>query len=88
MNDIVNKFLLAGVTFMPEMHVRQPGFTYSACRPFTESKERGDSKYICQKELDKAYFKYDMSYGDFKDLPKKKGSDKVLCDKVFYMLKL
>ena len=40
MNDIINKFLLAGDKFMPEMHLRQPGFTYSACGPFTKSKER------------------------------------------------
>ena len=35
MNDIINKFLLAGNKFMPEMHLKQPGFTYSACGPFT-----------------------------------------------------
>ena len=40
MNRIVNKFLLAGDAFMPKMHLKQPGFTYSACRPFTEHKER------------------------------------------------
>ena len=39
MNAIVNKFLLAGDKFMPEMHLRQPGFTYSACGPFTKNKE-------------------------------------------------
>ena len=39
MNEIVNKFLLAGYKFMPEMHLRQPGFTYSACGPFTKNKE-------------------------------------------------
>ena len=39
MNKIVNKFLLARVTFMPQMHLRQPGFTYSACGPFTKNKE-------------------------------------------------
>ena len=38
-NEIVNKFLLAGYKFMPEMHLKQPGFTYSACVPFTKSKE-------------------------------------------------
>ena len=37
MNDIINKFLLVGDTFMPEMHLRQPGFTYSACGPFTKN---------------------------------------------------
>ena len=74
MNDIINKFLLVGDKFMPEMHLRQPGFTYSACGPFTKNKERiqkfrqtGDSRYICKNELDKACFQRDMVYGDFKD---------------------
>ena len=40
MNKIVNKFLLAGKKFMPEMYLKQPGFTYSACGPFTKNKER------------------------------------------------
>ena len=40
MNEIVNKFLLAGDTFMLEMHLKQPGFPYSACGPFTKNKER------------------------------------------------
>ena len=53
MKEIVNKFLLAGYKFMPEMHLRQPGFTYSDCGPFTKNKERiqnfketGDPRYI------------------------------------------
>ena len=52
MNDIINKCLLAGDKFMPEMHLKQPGFTYRACRPFTKNKETiqkiketGDSRY-------------------------------------------
>ena len=60
MNTIVNKFLLAGDRFMPEMHLRQPGVTYRACSPFTKNKERikrfketGDSRYIYQNKLDK-----------------------------------
>ena len=63
MNEIVNKFLLASDKFMPEMHLEQPGFTYSACGPFTKNKERiqkfketGDTSYIYKNELDKAYF--------------------------------
>ena len=40
MNKIVNKFLLAGKKFIPEMYLKQPGFTYSACEPFTKNKER------------------------------------------------
>ena len=73
MNDIINKFLLAGDKFMPEMSLKQPGFTYSVCRPFTKKKERiqkfketGDSRYIYINELDKACFQHDMAYGDFK----------------------
>ena len=84
MNEIVNKFLLAGDKFMSEIHLRQPGFTYSACGPFTKNKGRiqkfkeiGDSRYICQNELDKACFQHDMAYGDFKDLQRRTASDKV-----------
>ena len=90
MNEIVNKFLLAGDKFMPEMHLRQPGFTYSACGPFTKNKKRiqkfkeiGDTSYIYKNELDKACFQHDMAYGDFKDLAKRTGADKVLRDKAF-----
>ena len=77
MNEIVNKFLLAGDKFMPEMHLRQPGFTYSVCGPFTKNKERiekfketGDTSYIYKNELDKGCFQHDMAYGDFKDSAK------------------
>ena len=77
MNEIVNKFLLGGDKLMPEMHLRQPGFTYSACGPSTKNKERikklkktGDINYIYKNELDKAYFQHDMTYGDFKDFKK------------------
>ena len=75
MNDRINKFLLAGDRFMPEIHHRQPGFTYSACGPFAKNKKRiqkfkqtGDSRYIYRNELDKAFFQHDMAYGNFKDL--------------------
>ena len=40
MNEIVNKLLLAGDEFMPEMHLRHLGFTYSACGTFTKNKEK------------------------------------------------
>ena len=90
MNEIVNKFLLVGDKFMPEMHSRQPRFVYSACGPFTKNKERiqkcketGDTNYIYKNELDKACFQHDMAYGDFKDLTKKTIADKVLRDKTF-----
>ena len=55
MNNIINKFLLAGDKFMPEMHLRQPQFVYSACGPFTRHKERikefkrtGDTRLLYQ----------------------------------------
>ena len=75
MNEIVNTFLLVGDKFMSEMHLKQSGFTYRACGPFTKKKERikkfketGDSRYIYQNEFDKSCFQHDVAYGDFKDL--------------------
>ena len=44
MNEIINKFLVAGYKFMPQMHLKQAGFTYSACCPFTKKKERIQKK--------------------------------------------
>ena len=93
MNDIIDKFLLAGDKFMPEMHLRQPGFTYSACGPFTKNKrlqkfkQTGNSRYNYKYELDKACFQHDMAYGDFKDLAKRTVADKVLRDKAFNIAK-
>ena len=73
MNERVNKFLLAGYKFMPEMHLKQPGFTYSAYGPFTKNKQRiqrfieiEDTNYIYRNELDKACFQHDMAYGNLK----------------------
>ena len=75
---------------MPEMHLKQPGFTYSACGPFTKNKERiekfmqtGNTNFIYKNELDKACFQHDMAYGKSKDLVKRTQSDKVLRDKAF-----
>ena len=75
MNETLNNFLLAVDKVIPEMHLKQPGFTNSACGPFTKSKERiqkfketGEASYIYKNELDKACFQHDMAYGDFKDL--------------------
>ena len=90
MSEIVNKFLLAGDNFMPEMHLRQPEFTCSAGGPFTKNKERikkfketGNWTYIYQNELDEACFQHDMSYRDFKDLSRITFADKLLRDKAF-----
>ena len=86
MNEIEDKFLLAGDKFMPEIHLRQPGFTHSVCGTFAinkkriqKSKERGDSRYIYQdKLLNTARFQHYMAYGDFNDLPGRAASDKEL----------
>ena len=85
-----NKLLLVGDKFMPEMHLRQPGFTYRACGPFTKNKERirkfketVDTSYTYKNELDKTCFQHDMAYGGFKDLTKRTFADKVLRDKAF-----
>ena len=90
MNNVINKFLLAGDKFMPEMHLRQPRFVYSACGPFTRHKERieefkhtGDTRYIYRNELDKACFQHDSVYADHKDLINRTEADKVLRDKAY-----
>ena len=91
MNDIINTFLLEGDKFMPEMHLRQPGFTYSARGPFKERmqklKKTGDSRYIYRNELDKACFQHDIAYEDFKDLAKRTDADKILKNKEFFIAK-
>ena len=90
MNEIINKFLLVGDKFMPEMHLKQPGFTYSACDSFTKNKERiekfmktRNTDFIYRNKLDKAYFQHNMAYGKAKDLDRRTQSDKVLRDKAF-----
>ena len=90
MNNVINKFLLAGDKFMPEMHLRQPQFVYNACRPFTRHKERikkfkqtGDMHYIYRNELDKACFQHDSAYADDKDLINRTKSDKILRDEAY-----
>ena len=90
MNNLINTFLLAGDTFMPEMHLRQPRFVYSAFGPFTKHKKRikefkrtGDTRYIYRNELDKACFEHDSAYADHKDLINRTEADKVLRDKAY-----
>ena len=63
MREIVNKFLLVSYKFMPEMHLKQLGFTYSSCGPFTKNKERiekvmqtGNTDFIYKNELDKTCY--------------------------------
>ena len=94
MSNTINKLLLAGDKFMPEMHLRQPQFTYSACGPCTKYKQRiqklketGDTNYIYKNELDKACFTYDAAYSDSKDLTKRTAADKILKNRAFNIAK-
>ena len=75
---------------MPEMHLKQPGFTYSACGSFSKNKQRiekfmetGNTNFIHKNELDKTCFQHDMAYGKSKDLVKRIQSNKVLKNKAF-----
>ena len=90
MNNVINKFLLAGNKFMPEMHLRQSRFVYCACGSFTRHKERikefkrtGDTRYIYRNELDNACFQHDSAYADHKTLINRTKADKVLRDKAY-----
>ena len=84
MNNTINRLVLAREKFMPEIHLRQHKFTYSACGPFTKHeqriqkfKETGDTNYIYKIELDKACFVHDAAYSDSKDLTKRTVADKI-----------
>ena len=90
MDEIVNKFLLVGNKFTPEMHLKQPGFTYSVCGLFSKNKERIEKfmqtwniDFVKKNEFDKTCFQHDMTYGKSKDLAKRTQLDKVLRDKAF-----
>ena len=94
MNNIINKFLLAGDKFMPKMHLRQPQVTYSACGPFNKHKQRiqkfketGDTNYIYKNELDKACFVHDAAYSDGEDLTKRSIAHKILKNRAFNIAK-
>ena len=85
MNNLINKFLLAGEKCRPEIHLRQPQFFYSACGSFTRHEERiqkfketGDANYVSKNELDKACFVHDSAYSDSKDLIKRTMQIKIL----------
>ena len=94
MSNTINKLLLAGDKFMPEIHLRQPQFTCIACGPFTKHEQRiqkfkgiGDTNYIYKNELDKACFVHDAAYSDSKDLIKRTAADKILRNKAFDIAK-
>ena len=93
-SNVIDKFLLVGDKFIPEIHLRQPQFTYSACGPFTKYeqriqkfKETGDTNYTYMNELDKACFTHDAAYSDSKDLTKRTVADKILKNKAFDIAK-
>ena len=75
MNDIINKFLLPGDKFLPEMYLKHSGFNYSACEPFTKNKERiqkfkgtRDTKYTFRNKLEKACFQLERRTTFYKAL--------------------
>ena len=80
---------------MPEILLRQPGFTHSACGLFTKNKkriqkfkERRNLWYFYQNEPDQSCFQHDTTYGWIKDLPRRTASDKISCDKNLMLLKI
>ena len=90
MNKIIDKFLLTGNKFMPKLHLKQPGFTYSTCGPFTKHcegiqnfREADNLNHLYRNELDKACFANDAAYSDSKDLAKRTISDKILEDRAY-----
>ena len=81
--------MLAADKFMPESHLRQPGFSYSSCGPFTKHHEKikkfretGNLKHIYRNELDETCFAYNAAYSDSKDLAMRTYSDKILKGRV------
>ena len=90
MNKIVNQFLLNGDQFMPELHLRKTGFTYSAWGSFTKHlkrvqkfRETGNLKHIYKNELDEVCFGHDAAYSDSKDFAKRTVTDKILKDRAY-----
>ena len=95
MKETTNQFSLVGDKFMPEIQLRQPGFSFSVCRLFSKNKEpiqkfkeTGGSNHIYQNKLDKVCFQHDMVYEDFKYLPKRTIADKISHEKAFRLLKI
>ena len=90
MNEFINKFLFTGDKFMPELLLKQPGFSDTAWGPFTKHRERikkfretGNLKHVYRNKLDKACFANDAAYSDSKDLAKRTISDKILKDRAY-----
>ena len=94
MNKIINKFLLTGDKILLELYLKQPGFTYSACGPFTKNRERnkkfrdtGNLKHLYRNELDKVCFAHDATYSKSKDLAKRAISHKILKDRTYGIMR-
>ena len=85
MNKILNKFVLTRDKFMPDLYLKQPEFTYSACGPFRET---GSLKYLYRNELDKACFAHDAACSDSTDLAKRTIPGKILKDRVIKLLEI
>ena len=90
MNKIINTFLLTVQKFIPELLLKQPEFTYNACRPFKKHRERiqkfretDNLKHLYRNELEKACFAHDAAYSDSKDLENGIISDKILKDRAY-----
>ena len=89
MNKIINKFLLTGDKVMPELHLKQPLFTNSACGPFNKHREiqkfreTGNLKHLYRHELDKASVAHDTTHSHSNDLAKRTISDKILKDRAY-----
>ena len=95
MTNTINKLLLAGDKFMPEIHLRQLQFSYSACGSFTKHEQRiqkfrktGDTNYVYKNDLDKACFVHDAAYSDSKDLTKRTVAGKILKIKHLILLRI
>ena len=90
-NKIIDKFLLTGDKFMPELHLKRSEFTYSAsyetspkhCGRIQKSRETGNLKHLYENKLDKTCFPYDVAYSDSKDLAKRSISGKILKDRPY-----
>ena len=90
MNKIVDRFLLTGDKFMPELHLKQPGFTYSTCGPITKHCERiqkfretDNLRHLHGNKVDKTCFAYNAPHSDSTDLAKRTISDKILRDRPY-----
>ena len=85
---------MTGDKFIPELHLKQPGFTYSVCGPFAENVERiqkfwqaGNLKHLYRSELDEACLAHDAIYSDSDDLAKTAISEKILKDRAYEIAK-